>query len=253
MSRRFTTQVRCATATLAAERERTVAERDAFTAFEKRVSRLEPRPLDPASSGPPLSISQPQGGSLLERVREAYRETVMRVDHYDEEYGEPLSVNLAAEFGEEVGAAVCGGGAFTSPVKAAVCNAARDAVDRRSVFVDVLDEERAALEGAARDLRGIGAVVERIDRTTIGSFGSLRETRERLCEIEQRCEDLVADRQTTLRTPRVGGRWDAEESLNEYLYAELNVTYPVLADAADAADAVREQRRRIERALARAV
>lgn len=253
--RRFTTRIRRARNALAAERGRTVAERDAFEAFARRVGALTPQRLNQHPDGIPRSFSGSSApSSALNRVVERYRETIVALGHYDEEYGEPVIENLSAEFGEEIGAAVAGGGVLTAELKTALCSAARDAASRRATFLTVLDEERAALDDAARELRDIGESAAALDLDT-ASFTALRDARERLCELCGRCEALVADRQETLRAPRAGGRWRTDEdlSLNEYLYDALDVTYPVLADASDAAATLRRERRRIERALTHTV
>lgn len=262
--RGFTGRIRRARNVLVAERERTAAERDAFEAFGRRVGALSPQRLDrpegpkgfarslsAASSSPSPSTSMP------DRVLVIYRETVVALSHYDEEYGEPAIENLAAEFGEEIGAAVARSGVFTAELKAALSSAAREAATRRGTFLDVLDEERRALDDAACELRRVGDDLTDLDPDSVSSgssFTSLRDARERLCGLCERCEELVADRQETLRSPRAGGRWGRNDaSLNEYLYASLDVTYPVLADASDAAATIRRERRRIERALTHAV
>ncbi|MFC6726651.1 hypothetical protein ACFQE1_20230, partial [Halobium palmae] len=48
----------------------------------------------------------------LREVRAAYRDTVMGMAHYDDEYGEPLATNMAAEFSEELAGAVADGTAW---------------------------------------------------------------------------------------------------------------------------------------------
>lgn len=254
--RRFTTHIRRARNVLAAERKRTAAERNAFEAFERRIASLSPQRLDGSS---PTGFARSLSGassttSALDRVRAAYRETVVALGHYDEEYGEPVLENLGAEFGEEIGAAVAGTGVFTAELKAALCSGARDAASRRATFLGVLDEERDALDDAARELRAVGDSAADLDLDGT-SFASLRDARAALCELSGRCEALVTERQETLRAPRAGGRWRTDEtlSLNDYLYDTLDVTYPVLADASDAAATLREQRRHIERALTRTV
>ncbi|MDN4015257.1 hypothetical protein QX233_22675, partial [Chryseobacterium gambrini] len=85
------------------------------------------------------------------------------LSHYDEEYGESVITNLGAEFGEEVGAAVAGNGVFTAELKAALCAGARDAASRRATFLGVLDEERAALDDAARELHDVGDSAAALD------------------------------------------------------------------------------------------
>jgi hypothetical protein len=263
--RQFTTRIRRARTVLAAERERTAAERDAFEAFERRVGALSPQRPD-RSGGPgalarSLSAESDGSSSPLDRVREAYRETILALDHYEEEYGESMIENLTAEFGAELGCAVAGSGVFTAELKTALVAGAREAAARRATFVTVIDEERNALEAAARELRDVGEAMAELDLDSIGrtderlSFGSLRETRECLRALGGRCEDLAESRQTSLRAPRAGGQWrrDDDTSLNEYFYAGLEVTHPILADASEAAAALREAQRRIERTLTHTV
>jgi hypothetical protein len=261
--RRFTARIRSARSAVAAERERTVAEREAFEAFERRVGALSSQRPNRSGGFGKLARSLSRGSSsatasALDRVCAAYRETVLELSHYDEEYGEPLLDNLAAEFGEEIGTAVAGG-VFSAELKAALCTAAREAASRRATFVSVLEEEREALDDAARELRDIGEAAAGLDadiETARGaSFASLREVRERFCALDRRCEGLAERRQERLRGPRAGGQWPRDDgaSLNEYLYAPLDVTYPILADASDAAATLREERRRVERALTHTV
>ncbi|WP_456264523.1 DUF7260 family protein, partial [Aeromonas schubertii] len=52
------------------------------------------------------SQSRPLPTDGLNDVQQAYRETVMSIAHYDEEYDEPLAQNLAFEVGEELAAAI---------------------------------------------------------------------------------------------------------------------------------------------------
>ena len=263
--RRFTTRIRRARTALAAERERTAAERDAFEAFERRVGSLSPQRPD-RSSGPgalahSLSGNADRSPSVLDRVRGAYRETVLTLDHYEEEYDESVIENLTAEFGAEVGRAVAGSGVFTAELKTALSAGAREAASRRATFVAVLDEERGRLDDAGRELREVGEAMADLgvgtDRTTgrEESFTSLRETRESLHALVTRCEEVVENRQEVLRAPRAGGHWRRgdDTSLNEYLYIDLEVTYPILADASEAAATIREEQRRIERALTHTV
>jgi hypothetical protein len=264
--RQFTTRIRRARTTLAAERARTAAERDAFEAFERRVGALSPRRPDrsgsPGALARSLSAESNRSPSMLDRVRGAYRETVLALDHYEEEYGESAIENLTAEFGEELGSAVAGSGVFTAELKAALVAAGREAAARRATFVAVIDEEREALDEATRELRDVGEAFAELDldpdsggeRTGRASFTSLRERRECLQALGGRCEELVENRQKSLRAPRAGGQWRRNDrSLNEYLYADLDVTYPILADASEAAATLREAQRRIERTLTHTV
>lgn len=110
---------------LDAELTRTTTERDALRQFRARCTQINPTTPDstPASqsqatpsgltgviqSVTPFSGSgsgshaRPSSGGTLQQVCEAYRETVIVVPHYGEEYDEPLDENLATEVGDDLG------------------------------------------------------------------------------------------------------------------------------------------------------
>jgi len=80
------------------EYEEIRAERCGFERFVGRLEEIEcERPKWTQVGG----IDEP-AGTRLETVREAYRETVMSVEHYEEVYDKTLCEDVAAEFGSEI-------------------------------------------------------------------------------------------------------------------------------------------------------
>lgn len=95
--------------TLEEEQSRTTAERDDLMEFANRVADLSVESTTTAglpAGGTASAITTGHGSTGLDDVREAYRETVMAVPHYAEEYGESLEENMAIELDDEVAVSV---------------------------------------------------------------------------------------------------------------------------------------------------
>lgn len=209
------------------EREEVAAECRALDRFADRVEAIEiPRPVLPAQAGGSLPAVDDAAGRM-ERVRTAYRETVMALAHYDREYGEPLVVHLAGEVGSDLARGVHAGGdeVFTPQFKGALLAAVRQARDERDAFLSTLEAEAASLAEAREAL---GAVAEALARDGEGRRAGDRGPPGPLPE---RLDAVVAERQELLhrRSPphRVTGH-----DLCTYLYQGEEWTYPVLAAAA---------------------
>jgi hypothetical protein len=256
------------------ERSRADAERTAFERFARRVAQLEagavqspsasmgPSGPGPGGSGPgpglglgTLSVS---GGDddRLERVQRAYRETVMAVDHYEEEYGEPPAMNLAAEFGEGVAAAVTGADVFTPTLQETLVESAEAARERRQGLVRALDCEEESLREAASTLRCAESTA---DEATSGptidlSFEELMDRWGRLYDAQQRCEELLDAHQDELHERYgVAPRLDGPVSLHEYLYSDQPYTHPILAEGTRVLDRLGVAQSRTSTALSRRV
>ncbi len=157
------------------------------------------------------------GRTSLQRVRTAYRETVMPVPHFDAEYGDSLWENVAIEFGVDIASQVTGDGQLTQML--------------REVHAGLADcEQRAhALGDAATEAQGD----ELIDLDT--RFAALEET----------CDDLAAERQRVIHRrgeSRISGI--TGDSLAGLLYADLETTCPALREIARCVDTIRSHRRR---------
>ncbi|MFB6359900.1 MAG: hypothetical protein ABEH59_01105 [Halobacteriales archaeon] len=235
------------------EQSRTAQERDAFAAFAQRVAKLDPSPsahqlASADGAGATVAMAgQTPTDDRLEAVRDAYRETVMAMPHYEEEYAEPLAYHLREEFGEEVATAVTGGSQLTPELKQVLVRRANESARERGRLIDHLDREAETLGSAAEELDTIEeAVHETEDRTLAGlDFRALADEWHRLGEFESRLTRLLRRRQEALQS-----QWDASDlrglrSLQHYLYADLETDFPVLADGAVLADRLTAARSRI--------
>lgn len=246
-------QVRKARAELSEERSRTATEQEAFARFARRVAGVEPSAntyqlasADGTVSATTVATHSPSD-RRLEAVREAYRETVMAMRHFDEEYGEPMVRHLREEFGQEVATAVADGDQLTPELKAVLVERAREAARDRERLIHRLDREADALESADDELHAIGATVKEAEQRPLRALGyrELADEWNRLGELESRLSRLLADRQETLLSRGRSDRADGHPSLRRYLYADLDTTFPVLADGAVLADRVKAARSRV--------
>jgi len=244
----MTDHVNRARTAVAEERTSVAAERDAFEAFDRRVAEIS---AVATSSSPPLLTDPRPSGASLERVRTAYAETVMSVPHYEIEYGDTVAESLAAEFGDDLAAALVGGSALTPEFQDAVRAAAEAAEDEREAFLDVLDREDASLARAADDLSAARADLVALDDRPLSerSFDDLFDLWASVREVEARIDAVGMRRQETIRGRRVELP-GVPTDLAEYLYADCPANYPVLAAVADVGREARRARRRVERRLA---
>jgi hypothetical protein len=232
---------------LADEHRRVATEVTAFDQFADRIAAADPQPLgqNARSGGPTMLVDSTTDG--LQEVRRAYQETVMAVDHYEEDYAEPLAEHMREELGPDVATAVLNGPGFTPEVQTALVDAARTACEARQGLLSQLDDEAAALTAAGNKSSDIQQAVGDIrDAPRIAGFDTLVGRWQRLDALEERCLETVRERYRSL-TDR-----DAVE-LTAYLYDDLPLPAPVLAEAATTLGAVRKERRRTCRMLTRLV
>lgn len=215
------------------EQSRTAAERDAFYEFAARISELSPDSegkiggANGSAIGSPVALAHPPRSAS--KVREAYRETVMGVPHYDLDYGESLEDNMAIEFGEDVAAAIEDGQTLSPMLQQLLVSKARAAATEREQLIGQLEDEAEELNHARTTLSVIESELEGYEIPS--RLDAIADRWDRLEELEDRCNDLVQRRQCSIVEGRIDGGMDTP-SLVEYLYSSLTVDYPVLADTA---------------------
>lgn len=247
--------LRDATAAIEEERRRTESERDAFADFSARIETLDVIENRPISAGT-IGVVQSRNGtseSRMESVRTAYRETVMSVPHYGEDYGETLEENLRAEFDDTVAAVVANGGQFSPQLKRTLLQGAREAERSRELFLGTLDDEHRGVVDAERELETSTAVVDRVEELRRRSFDELLTTYETLERAERRCSELVRTRQKRLLDRARRDPQAEYPAIYEYLYAGLNSPFPVLSATADRIETIRDRRREVVDSIARRV
>lgn len=239
---------------LAEERERLAEEAEAFASFARQVADVEADGRTVTDGGPTRRVAAPTpSNDGLETVRDAYRDTVMSVSHYEEEYGESLRRNMRLEFGDDVAGAVDRGGTLTPQLRATLVERSRTAHDQRASLLEQLDAEAEALDAAEGTLERCERTADRIADAPLEDcdYDELAAEWRLLDDRKAEATALLADRQETIQerdrragTPRDGPRFE------EYLYGPLPVTHPVLAAGTSVVDRLEAARSRVERSLA---
>lgn len=231
------------------EQQRIEAEVAAFREFQRRIQSLETEQASTAVADPmqvPTQIiSDGVSGSLTE-VYEAYIDTVMSLEHYEEDYGESLQVNIRNEFGPEIAQAVCQQELLTVNLKNALISATSSARTTRDNFLEELKREEETLEKAKTTFQNIeNPFMTRDEPLNECSLSTLGRMWSELDSIEESVRDLAKMRQTEIQTRRKRIPEDELHLLCEYLYTDLPVDYPILADAATQCRQLSVLRRRI--------
>ncbi|WP_255196332.1 DUF7260 family protein [Halorarius litoreus] len=228
------------------EHSRVQAETDALKAFVERVRSLAPDSPASRGAGPTTTIST--GSSTgTQQIRAAYEETLMAVDHYDEDYGEPLAQNMQSELGPDVTNAVVSGSPLSPGLQQAVVAAAETCITQREAFSEELATEMDALANASAPLQSIERALTKVQsEPRIDGFDELADRWERLDRMEHACTEVVNDRRASLADR------DAFD-LAEYLYSSTGTPFPVLASAAALASEIHAERQRTTDMLTRVV
>jgi hypothetical protein len=235
------------------ERRRTTDELEAIHAFEHRVRSIDAETMaETGGSVASVAVSRPHPTSGLRAVRTAYEETVMSVPHYVEEYDDSYAESLREEFSPDLASALTDGTNFNQRCKQATLSAGAASQSARESLVDALDAERESLSSVAEEL---SPIIEEVGKLSARSydeapFGTLDAYRARLVVLEDRCNDIATDRQTSLFEQR-RARWLPSNApdIARYVYQNEPFEYPVMSTVADLTERIREVRSRIERAM----
>lgn len=247
--------LRAAAVAVEEEQSRTAAERSAFRSFAERVGTMSPDEMvadggaHVGTVSPAVAMAEPS--SSLSKVREAYRETVMSVPHYDEDYGEALAENMAIEFGKDVAASVEDGRTLSPMIQQLLVSKATAAATQRDRVISQLDREADELESARDAFTDIESVLDDYDPPTLHGvdYASLVDRWDRLDAMEDRCGDVLETRQNHLNereTTQPRG-----PSLADYVYKSLPVDYPVLAAGAAVLERIEDARHAVTMEAAR--
>jgi len=196
------------------EQSELLSERRAFETFVERVKALDTESVTSNDS----VIRADSSSDGTERVRTAYRETVMAVDHYEQAYDEALLENVTMELGPGIAHALSPKTqtAVTESFKRLLVLSARESVTERTEVLADLGTEHDSLVEARDELTCL-----------VGSLESTRIPSWYRSDFRERCDALASERQATLEKngPAVG---ESSHGLYEYLYRAEPWTYPVL-------------------------
>lgn len=247
--------LRDAKSAIEAERDVVLTERDAFRRFIRTVESTTVSDGNRSDATIVTTVSGATGTRQLRRIRERFQETVMNVPHFEDEYDEDLRECLVAEFDERTATALLDGGQFSRPLKQRICYQATTAQHTREEVLKTLSSEFDSIETSQATLQTIKDELERgADTDTKSlekSFHELSDRHRSLRQTEARCEQLLADRQRDIRRVNRSYSRSGDPFLQEYLYDDLDVRFPVLAAVSELIREIRPRRRSVLDAITR--
>lgn len=218
---------------------------DALAAYDRFLSGVGQLAVDTptaaggSATGGPQSVStavrgDSTGSDGLQELRSLFADTVYPCSTAEFDEPEPLLVTVREELGAEIAFAVspstdC---LLTPDLKGAIETAADQSRMELRAMDRGLDREAESLR-TARSLHDEIVDCQRADHPPLSALGfeALSERHERLDEFRRRCEQLAADRQSTIHevTNHTISADLSHDLLVEYLYQPLPVEYPVLS------------------------
>lgn len=241
-----------AEAELRRERRRTTDEFEALELFEERVREIRTEQNTTSNRNMVALVSTATTPGGLERVRDAYVETLMSAPHYLEEYDDSYVDSLAEEFAPELAAALTNGSEFNERCKRSLLSAVSNAQSARESLLESIDQERESIRKVRADLEPLFEECEDFRSTEFDRlrFGTLDAYRARLEAIADRVENSSTSRQNALFDQRRAQNLPADvPDVAVYFYQDIEVDYPVMSVIADLLERIRTLRTQIERAM----
>lgn len=258
--------LRDAVSALREERTEAAAEANAYSAFVRRVARMDPEPAGSttasdggtvARSGTAHRSAMVQGGAApgLDGVVDAYRETVMAEAGMGSADDREVLADMAEELGGDLAGTVRRSERLTPQIRSALIRSGRSAATRREDLVDAVDREIEDVNDARSTFED---VAQRAGEVTGGgldgrTYDELQGTWRTVRDLEERVETRLRDRQERIHDEpfnRAGTPDDDPAALQSYLYEPVDVRFPVLADGTELVSRLRSARRRVESAIA---
>lgn len=222
------------------QRERTVEEREALGQFADRLNSMKLRESTTAQR-PAVCVSEGSPSDRLREVRDAYESTFMAVSHYEQDFGESYARNLRAEFGPDIATLLVDGTSFGPQHRETVLTAVSVSRRRRGRLVEILDDEHASLVAATETLVSLATELADIERTAFPNYSAdvLDAHHTRLGVLDEKCSQLLADRQSALVSQRHATRFPIDHpDVPQFLYQHLESDYPVVSTIAELVDCI---------------
>jgi hypothetical protein len=147
----------------------------------------------------PVALSNNSSQSI-ERVENAYRETVMSVEHYEEDYGETLATNMAEELGSSIAQAITARHTWSPTLKQAIISATSTAQSNRTDLLEELNQEYATVSKVETALVRHTDPIESVKCPLSDcSLDTLADIWQDLELYESTCERLCRERQTQIQ------------------------------------------------------
>ena len=175
----------------------------------------------------------------------------MSVPHYETEYEETLSENLAAELGPDTATSLATNNTLSPAAQKALVSRSRKAVHTRDSLANAIEVELDALTDVESELSTIDRrrrhLIIHLNDINIDKTGAALDIWHQLNDLETEAEKLATERQRSLHDPpiQIDTRIvnTGEMAFYDYLYgATEGASHPVLAQIADLASEIHDNR-----------
>lgn len=236
-----------ATHALRSERRELEDERAAFERFSERLKALDAAPV----SGRTPTLLADRSQPTLEKLREAYVESVMSVPHFDDVYGESYRESLARELNEELAVAIATAEGLSPQLQRSLEDCVEQAIDGRESLIEFVETELETLASMGERLDEVVRELESILAQPLDEAGFyvLASSRSRLRSLEERCGDLLDERQAHVQREYRVSVAEIDDAAR-CLYGGCETTHPVLAAIGIVCARLDDARRALERRLA---
>lgn len=227
-------------------------EQQAFRRFERFIAvQARTTNITPAATSDHSMATLSGQSTGIQHVRDRYREIVMDVIGPEGETDESIDSHLEGELTAELSAALRHNTTFTPQLRDSLLLTIRAAQTAREDVLGLIDSERKRVTRQQVELAEVNDEISRIEETLgeaerVTDLVALYDSLE---TVEKRCDAIVRARQHDLQTLSFTGPI-ARQGIHEYLYRDLDVTYPVLAETTGVASKSRTLREGIERRIA---
>lgn len=241
-----------AEAVVVEEQTQTADELDALEAFATRLREMD-LTTSKTTLVPAIQATNRQSVDRLQTVREAYESTFMAVPHYDEEFDESYARNLTEEFGPDVASLLVHGTGFRDQHRQTVLAAVSTSREGRERLLDILDDEHDSITTAREVLVPLATELAAIEAEMPSNAPKTLDAQQvRLDVLEDKCDDLLEDRQAVLVSQRHAlGLPIDEVDIPRYLYRTLDTDHPVVSTIANLLDSLETLRIDIAATLGR--
>jgi len=223
--------ISAATDILTTELEQITDEIEAFERFDKKVSKIETDP-DPIGSPHGVGYQQISLENGCSKVRAAYKETVMSIPHYEDEYGDTYPSSVKEEFGTDIAVALTQSSNFTLISKSALVDSIQSAIDERKKLRDVVLLEKKSITTLRDDLRNINKNINKISDAKFShlDFVALDAYRTQIKQLFDKCDKILLKYQNRIREIQKIINTNAPRlSIHKYFYQSLSTDYPILS------------------------
>jgi hypothetical protein len=214
--------------------ERVERERSLLSIEQRRLQEFRE-----AVSRTTVATSNTSANSSVDLV-EMYRETVMDTPDFEKAYNETLKESLEHEFSPSSAEAILSDSQLSQKNKRDLLVEINTAIDRRENLSSILEQEKESLERIHIELTDIRESMRALPSCSFQehSFEELLDLCGAYDDLEQRCERLLKNRQQHLHSTSTH-----IESVNQYLYNDLDSSFPGLSAIATTVDAINSSRK----------